>query len=172
MVPIIIAGGAVLTTIVSTVCSTARDMHADRLITQKELAEIEAKSKAFSKILSLKSNQIDKAFRLELELIKLAEEYLKIIQDMSDKIMSIQDNSPKIQIYDQKISCFLNSIDAFVRGDSKYFKELDLKSFENGMIEYDSPTQIGTGSTNYKKDEGSNISTKLIGQDNCKRLKK
>ncbi|HQB08550.1 MAG TPA: hypothetical protein PLW37_01670 [bacterium] len=170
MLPVILAAGGILTTIVSTVCSTARDMNADRLITNKELAEIEAKSKAFSEMISLKGDQIDKSFRLEMEIIGLAKEYLKMIQNMSDKIMILPDNSPKIHTYDQQISCFLNSIDALVRGDAKYFKDLDFGSFDNGRIEFNNPTKIGTSSTNYRKDEKPHIGN-IIEHDNYKKLK-
>jgi len=149
MIPLIVAGGGIIIGAISKICGTARDMAADRLITEKELAEIEAKSKAFKQMIEFQQNTIDKLFELELASIDFAKKYFQLIDKLTDRILEIPDNSPKLLIYSNAIDKNLESLNAFIQGDAKYFNQLNISNNNIQLTNFDNPTQVGYNSTNY-----------------------
>jgi len=145
--------------IVGTLCSTARDMYSDNLISKKELAEIEAKSKAFTAVVEYETNKVNNAFELELKEIELRDKY---IGDFLDKIIFLIEKLDTVEegtrftLYYNQISTLQDSLNELITSDPKYFTNELIEKSKVQMIDTHHQTQIGVSSTNYSSSDLSN----------------
>lgn len=148
MLGAIALGGAILTGL-GTLCSTARDMRSDGLISQKELAEIEAKSKAFEQFVNYNKNIVDKAFELEMKVLDFQKVLLDKILFLLEKVEKIE-NEDKLNIYYNQISSIQNTLNDSIKSDAKYFNGEMMNNSSVGMTDFHNKTQIGENQTSYE----------------------
>lgn len=133
----------------ATLCSTARDMYKDNLITKKELAEIEAKEKAFSKLIDHKSKIVDRAFDLEMEVLSCRGYIIDKIVYLTERFEKLNDEI-KINAYFNLISSLIQQLNNLITQNPKYFTKEFIESNSVKMIDFHNNTQIGESTTNYE----------------------
>lgn len=140
--------------VVGAVCSTARDMHSDHLISKKELAEIEAKSNAFKELIGYYSNSVDKAYELEMKAFELQETYLKTIGIWLERVEKIEDRT-KLEIYHSNILALQGNLKYLVEEPPKYFNIEMLEVNTPQLTDFHNKTQIGERTTKYSSLENN-----------------
>ncbi|MDD3051476.1 MAG: hypothetical protein PHR06_10065 [Candidatus Cloacimonetes bacterium] len=131
-------------TAIGIVASTARGMHADNLISEKELREIEARSKAFTEFINFKRYHLEREYELRIFMITSLQEQFRDIMSLFDKIMLIDDNSPKLEILDRKLNVVLEYYKNFMQITSDQIKNNDFHISEINNFNFDKLTEIGT----------------------------
>ncbi|GEM_PF-5870269 len=134
---------------ITTVCSTARDMYKDNLISKKELAEIEAKSKAFKEIMGLKKHTLGCAFKLEMRWLDHKDKLLDNITALLDKFDKSR-NERHLEFYAGRIKQMQDTYSLLLTEDPKYFHDRLLEQNGHELIEFHNDTQIGSGTTKYE----------------------
>lgn len=134
--------------VVGVMCSTARDMHSDHLISKKELAEIEAKSNAFTELIGFYKNSVDKAYELEMKAMELQEIYLNVIGIWLERIEKIEDKT-KLEMYHCSIMEVQGRLKYLVEKPSEFFTEEMIDKNTPQLADFHNTTQIGEKSTNY-----------------------
>lgn len=127
-----------------------RDMQSDKLIQEKELAEIEAKVNVYSEYVSFHRNTIDKGFELE-------KKELELIQVITDKIMrlieslgNLDEQSDKFKIYIEQINRYQRILEKLVDNSGKYFNGKIMELNKIDIVEVEKKTEIGKGNVNEK----------------------
>ncbi|MFA7074439.1 MAG: hypothetical protein WC234_04540 [Endomicrobiaceae bacterium] len=137
---LLIIGGAVL--IGTMLCKTARGMHADSLISKKELKEIEAKVKAFEQYIGLMKHTIDKAFKLETAVLENAKYQQNIAFQLLEKINEINDEK-KLNFYFEQITCFVTNSMAIIMMEPKYFTKDLIEKINLTVPDFHYNSEIG-----------------------------
>ncbi len=137
----ILVGGAI--TVIGMMCKTAKQMHENHLITQKELAEIEAKSKAFEQYVKYHQNTVDKAYELEKELLGFANRNLEFAKSLMEKIMVLDERSKKIEMLHIEICRLIDANTAILLNNPKYFNETLFRNNKISSIDFHNSTDIG-----------------------------
>ncbi len=146
----LLLGGAIA--VVGMLCNTSKQMHENHLITKKELAEIEAKSKAFEQFVKYHQNTIDRAYDLEKELLSIAKNNLESANMLMDKIVGLDENSKKIELFHTYICQIIEGSTAILLNNPKYFNETLFKNCEVSSIDFHHSTEIGKNCSSSQKD--------------------
>lgn len=146
-------------------CSTGKEMYRDNLISQKELEEINAKSKAFERFIEYHKQQINLAYDLEVKFLdhlnEIIDKSYKTLDKIIDKVDALDDNSPKIHFYINTMTEFQQNISKIVsvlNNNGKYYNNNMLETTRVQMIDYHSETDIGTRDTSEKESNLLNFS--------------
>lgn len=143
-----IAIAATVGVIAGKLCSTARDMNSDGLITRKELAEIEAKSKAFSEYIEYNKTKLKISYDYQIEILNYKKDLVDNLKLLSIKLLEIDDKSPKLQIFSESIF----GIREEIKEMNQYLNVDFLETTQIQMTDFHNSTEIGGKTTNYKSD--------------------
>lgn len=130
---------------------TFRDIKADKLIQEKELAELEAKIDSYIKYTNFYEEALNKCYELEnkeLELIKMISNKIELLLE---KLELLEESSIKINIYIDQISRYQSILDKMVNNLGKYYNEKIIESSRIDIPEFIKYTEIGRQYRNRKK---------------------
>ncbi|MGL6168243.1 MAG: hypothetical protein ACRC0Y_08150, partial [Fusobacteriaceae bacterium] len=126
--------GAGIGALVGKLASTGKEMYRDNLISQKEMEEIKAKSKAFEQLINHYKDRLDKAYNLEVLFLEktsfLIETTNKQISDCLSTVGKLDDNSPKLEFYMKSFLELQNG----VRELTRVLHSSEAKYFNNGLL--------------------------------------
>lgn len=142
--------------------STGKEMNRDNLITQKEMEEIKAKSKAFHELIEYSKYKLDKAYNLEMEMINFHKQSLELahynIQNCLKAVEKLEDtNLNKLEYYRDALSRAYEDLRNLRIKNLDYFNEKLLENNKIGMVDFHNSTEIGTRESKKDKEEPSLI---------------
>lgn len=124
-----------------------RDMRRDGLVSKKELAEIEAKSKAFSESIRLVSKAVDKTYDLEKVALEnkrfLIEQLGLVLERAADMSVETPAEEKKLERYLQQTTIIMEGI---TQGP-QYFNSSMLEKMSIVFPEFNQSTEIGNTSS-------------------------
>ncbi|MGL4867876.1 MAG: hypothetical protein ACRC4S_04350 [Cetobacterium sp.] len=149
---LMIGGLVVISYVIGKLASTGKEMYRDNLISEKELQEIRAKSKAFEQVVEHYKNKLDKAYNLEVLFLENTKNLIETTNKQIDLCLNIveklDDNSPKIEFYMKSVlelqSGVRDMMKELSRSEGKYFNDNTLKSTNIGILDFHNETNIGT----------------------------
>lgn len=137
--------------IVENVSDICRDMKADKLIQEKELAELEAKIDCYIEYTNFYKEALNKCYELERKELELADMVSNKIVFLLEKLELLEQNSIKIEIYIEMINRYQGILDKIINNLGKYFNERIIESSRIDIPEFIKYTEIGRQYRNRKK---------------------
>ncbi len=93
-----------ITETLDSIISTYRDINSDKLIQEKELAEIEAKVNTYSEYTNFHKDTLNKGYELEKKELELINLITSKIEVLFDTVKNLHEDSPKFQMYIEQIN--------------------------------------------------------------------
>ncbi len=126
------------------VLNICRDIKSDRLIQEKELAEIEARLNAYTQYNNFHTDILNKSYDLEqkeLELIQIVTNRIVLLFEIVEKL---EESSTKFKVYIEQINRYQNILEKMVTGSGKYFNEKIIEVNKISIPEFIRYTEIGS----------------------------
>ncbi len=127
---------------IETIFGICRDMQSDRLIQEKELAEIEAKVNTYTEYTNFHKDTMNKSYELE-------KKELELIQIVTDKIVALfevvenlDEKSTKFKVYIEQINRYQKILEKMVDSTGKYFNEKIIEANRIDIPEFIRYTEI------------------------------
>lgn len=137
--------------IVENVSDICRDIKADKLIQEKELAELEAKIDSYIEYTNFYKEALNKCYELERKELELADMISNKIVFLLEKLELLEENSIKIEIYIELINRYQGILDKIINNLGKYYNEKIIESSRIDIPEFIKYTEIGKQYHNRKK---------------------
>ena len=126
-----------------TIFSICRDMKSDRLIQEKELAEIEAKVNTYTEYTSFHKDTLNKSYELEKKELELIQLVTNKIVAMFEVVEKLEENSTKFRVYIEQINRYQKILEKMVDSSGRYFNEKIIEANKIDIPEFIRYTEIG-----------------------------
>ena len=123
--------------------SICRDMKSDRLIQEKELAEIEAKVNTYTEYTNFHKDTLNKSYELEKKELELIQLVTNKILAMFEVVENLDENTTKFKVYIEQINRYQKILEKMVDSSGKYFNEKIIEANKIDIPEFIRYTEIG-----------------------------
>ena len=132
--------------VVETIFSICRDMKSDRLIQEKELAEIEAKVDTYTEYTNFHKDTLNKSYELEKKELELIQLVTNKIVSLFEIVENLDEDSTKFKVYIEQINRYQKILEKMVDSSGRYFNGKIIEANKIDIPEFIRYTEIG----NYK----------------------
>lgn len=108
---------------IETIFSICREMQSDRLIQEKELAEIEAKVNTYTEYTNFHKDTLNKSYELERKELELIQIVTNKIVALFEVVENLDENSTKFKVYIEQINRCQKILEKMVDSTGRYFNE-------------------------------------------------
>ncbi len=128
---------------IESILNTHRDMKSDRLIQEKELAEIEAKVKTYTEYTSFHKDTLNKSYELEKKELELIQLVTNKIVTMFEIVENLDESTTKFKVYIEQINRYQKILEKMVDSTGRYFNEKIIEANKIDIPEFIRYTEIG-----------------------------
>lgn len=132
-----------ITDTVDSIMNICRDINSDKLIQEKELAEIEAKVNIYTEYTNFHKDTLNKGYELEKKELELIQIITSKIVTLFEIVEILDENSPKFLIYIEQINRYQKILEKIVESTGKYFNEKVIEASRIDIPEFIRYTEIG-----------------------------
>ena len=129
--------------VVETIFSICRDMKSDRLIQEKELAEIEAKVDTYTEYTNFHKDTLNKSYELEKKELELIQLVTNKIVSLFEIVENLDESTTKFKVYIEQINRYQKILEKMVDSSGKYFNEKIIEANKIDIPEFIRYTEIG-----------------------------
>ncbi len=126
-----------------TIFGICRDMKSDRLIQEKELAEIEAKVNTYTEYTNFHKDTLNKSYELEKKELELIQLVTSKIVSLFEIVENLDENTTKFKVYIEQINRYQKILEKMVDSSGKYFNEKIIEANKIDIPEFIRYTEIG-----------------------------
>ena len=128
---------------IESILNTHRDMKSDRLIQEKELAEIEAKVNTYTEYTSFHKDTLNKSYELEKKELELIQLVTNKIVSLFEIVENLDEDSTKFKVYIEQINRYQKILEKMVDSSGRYFNEKIIEANKIDIPEFIRYTEIG-----------------------------
>ena len=128
---------------IESILNTHRDMKSDRLIQEKELAEIEAKVNTYAEYTSFHKDTLNKSYELEKKELELIQLVTNKIVSLFEIVENLDEDSTKFKVYIEQINRYQKILEKMVDSSGRYFNEKIIEANKIDIPEFIRYTEIG-----------------------------
>ncbi len=126
-----------------TIFGICRDMQSDRLIQEKELAEIEAKVNTYTEYTSFHKDTMNKSYELEKKELELIQIVTNKMVALFEVVENLDESSTKFKVYIEQINRYQKILEKTVDSTGRYFNEKIIEANKIEIPEFIRYTEIG-----------------------------
>ncbi len=128
---------------IESILNIHRDMKSDKLIQEKELAEIEAKVNSYAEYTSIHKDTLNKSYDLEKKELELIQLVTNKIVSLFEIIETLDENTAKFKVYIEQINKYQRILEKMVDSSGRYFNEKIIEANKIDIPNFTRYTEIG-----------------------------
>lgn len=137
--------------IVENILDLFRDMESDKLIYDKELAEIEAKVDTYTQYVDYHRDTLNKSYELERKELELIQIVTAKSIGLLERMEKLNDDSSNYKTYMELMNRYQKILEKLIDNSGRYFNERTIEVNRIGIPEFYKNTEIGRKETMRKR---------------------